>query len=339
LNTVAPLLALVRLGEPTLDPTTVCEAAGVDRDVGDRLWRALGFPDVPEGVLAYTADDARALRLATQGLEDVEGSERDRAEQLILDEARMVSAYLTALADAELDSLAAEASLGLRRGVLADAVERGLDRSELGWLILYVLRRRLDAVIKRRSTSGEDADIQGEQLAVAFIDLTGFTRWSDQVGLGEISEMLRRFEAHVFDSVAEANGRVVKLIGDEVMFVCPAAADAARACLEIVEARDPALLPARAGLSYGRALRRSGDYFGPTVNLASRINAIAEPRSLVVDDAAHAALGGEGGFEAVPVGRQELKGLGAVGLWQLWRATGVTAREDSSAAGDSPPGA
>jgi adenylate cyclase len=312
-----PLHALARLGEPTFDPATVCEAAGVDRDVGDRLWRALGFADVPEGVLAYTADDARALRLATEGLDDLQGAEREHALQLILYEARMVSAYLTALADAELDTLTAEASLGLRRGVIADAVERGLDGSDLGWLIVYVLRRRLDAVMRARRTDGGDLDVHAEELAVAFVDLVGFTRWSDDAAPHEISAVLTLFEGQAFDSVAEANGRVVKLIGDEVMFVCRAVAEAARACLEIVEARDSRLLPARAGMSYGAVLRRSGDYFGQTVNLASRINAIAEPGSLVVDDATRQMLTRDDGFDATQVGPHELKGLGTVGLWQL----------------------
>jgi adenylate cyclase len=312
-----PLHELVRLGEPTLDPTTVCETAGVDREVGDQLWRALGFADVPEGVLAYTADDARALRLATQGLDDLQGAKRERALQLILEEARMVSAYLTALADTELDALAAEASLGLRRGVIADAVERGLDSSELGWFIVYVLRRRLDAVIRQRGTSAADPDVHAEELAVAFVDMTGFTRWSHEAAPREISAMLAVFEAQAFDSVAEANGRVVKLIGDEVMFVCPGVAEEARACLEIVQARDSMPLPARAGLSYGPVLRRSGDYFGQTVSLASRINAIAEPGSLVVDNATREVLTCDGGFDTTPVGQHDLKGLGALTLWRL----------------------
>ena len=312
-----PLQALVRLGEPIYDPTTVCEAAGVDRAVGDRLWRALGFPDTPEGVLAYTADDARALRLATEGLDEFDGPEHDRAEQLILEEARMVSAYLTALADSELDALTAQAALGLRRGVITDAVERGLDGSDLGWLIVYVLRRRLDAVIRRRDASGSSLDVHEEELAVAFVDLVGFTQWSDRAAAREIGEMLALFEARAFDSVAEANGRVVKLIGDEVMFVCKAVADAARACLEILEADDAMPLAARAGLSYGPVLRRSGDYFGRAVNVASRINAIGDPGALVVDEATGRALGGDGRFRTTPVGRHDLKGLGTLSAWRL----------------------
>jgi hypothetical protein len=59
-----PLERLADLGEPTLNNEQVSELAGADRDVADRLWRALGFPDVPEGQLAFTEQDARALRLA-----------------------------------------------------------------------------------------------------------------------------------------------------------------------------------------------------------------------------------------------------------------------------------
>jgi hypothetical protein len=81
----SPLAALVGFGEPT----EVCEVAGVDREVGDRLWRGLGFPDVPEGILAYTEEDARALGLAAQGLERLEGAERKRAVELLVQEARI----------------------------------------------------------------------------------------------------------------------------------------------------------------------------------------------------------------------------------------------------------
>jgi adenylate cyclase len=321
-----PLARLVRLGRPTLDPIEVCRKAGVDREVADQLWRALGFPDVPDGVLAYTDEDARALRLAAQGLDELDEAERERGLQLILEEARMVSAHLTALAEAELDALTAEASLGLRREVLADAAERGLQDSDLGWLIFYVLRRRLNAVLQYRIASEDHAEVRVLELAVAFVDLTGFTRWSERAEPGEIDEMLTRFEARAFDAVAEANGRVVKLIGDEVMFICPSAGEAARACLEILGLRDPALPTPRAGLAYGPMLRRSGDYFGRTVNLAGRINRVAEPGSLVVDEPTRRLVEDAGGFEVSPFGEQDLKGLGEVSLWRVRHSGGGDVR-------------
>jgi adenylate cyclase len=211
----------VRFGPPTLDPTEVCEVAGVNRDVGDALWRALGFPDVPEGVLAYTDEDARGLRLATEGLDRLVPAERDEALRVMLQEARVLSAHLAALADTELDALAALQTRGLRSRLIGEAVEGGLEGSNLGWLITYALRRQLDAVARRQAWTGVDAEGRGEQLAVAFVDLTDFTALSNRSELDAIGELLGRFESLAFDVVAEARGRVVKLIGDEVRVSTP----------------------------------------------------------------------------------------------------------------------
>src|SRR5437764_10973861 len=98
---------LVGIGEPTLDNDQVCELAGADGDVADRLWRALGFPDVPEGELAFTEQDARALRLATERLEQLTSDQREEALELMLHEARIISASLANLAETELDSIGA----------------------------------------------------------------------------------------------------------------------------------------------------------------------------------------------------------------------------------------
>ena len=102
-----PAGRLIGFGPPTLGPSEVCVRAGVDREVGDALRRALGFADEPEGVLAYTEEDARALRLATEGLEELEPEARAGALQVILQEARVLSAHLAALAATELDAMAA----------------------------------------------------------------------------------------------------------------------------------------------------------------------------------------------------------------------------------------
>lgn len=313
-----PLAGLAGFGKPTLGPTEVCEVAGVDREVGDRLWRALGFPDVPEGTLAYTEEDARALSLAAQGLERLEGPERERAVELLIQEARIVSAHLAALAEVEVDALVEVRALGLRETIFDEVVERGIEGSELAWLIVYALRRQLLAVLDRRFSGGEAAG-RRDEIAVAFVDLSGFTELSEGLGLAGVGELLTRFESLAFDVVAEAGGRVVKLIGDEVMFVCPQAREGALASLDIVERTgEDGIPPARAGLAAGPVLRQGGDYFGPAVNLANRINRVAEPGSLVVDEAAAGELG-RNGLAAEPLGARELKGLGAVELFRVRR--------------------
>jgi adenylate cyclase len=323
-----PIQRLVRFPHATLDPTEVCEVAGVDRDVGDALWRALGFPDVPEGVIAYNDEDARALRMAAEGLETLSGVEREQALRLMLHEARMLSAQLAALAETELDAMAALQARGLRTRLIEDAVARGLERSDLGWLIMYALRRQLEAVARRHAQAEPDAHDPGERLAIAFVDLCDFTALSDRTDLGDIGELLDSFESLAFDVVAETSGRVVKLIGDEVMFVSPDSAIAARAALEILSGCDERRLPAaRAGVSEGAVLRQAGDYFGTPVNRASRMTEAAAPNTVVVDEQAATRLQGEDDLRLELLGRRALKGLEqTTTLWRVSRATSARPR-------------
>jgi adenylate cyclase len=315
-----PIQRLVRLPEPTLDPTEVCEVAGVDRDVGDALWRALGFPDVPEGVVAYNDEDARALRLAAEGLAGLGHAEREEGLRLMLQEARVLSAHLAALAETELDAMPALRSRGLRAHLIDEAVDRGLERSDLGWLINYALRRQLHAVAHRQSTTLTDADGRGERLAVAFVDLSDFTALSGRTELDDLGALLTRFESLAFDVVAETPGRVVKLIGDEVMFVCPDGPTGARAALEILEGcAGQDLPPARAGLAEGELLRQAGDYFGPPVNRASRITQAAAPDTVVVDDAVRAGLREAPDLRLEALGDRRLRGVGPTPLWRVTR--------------------
>jgi adenylate cyclase len=311
---MSELDGLVGIGEPTLDNDQVCELAGADREVADRLWRALGFPDVPEGELAFTEQDARALRLATEGLEQLEGEERGRALEFLLHEARIISANLANLAETQVEAIGALGAYGLRTRQLAEAFDRGLENSDLGWLIMYVLRRQLGAVLGRRVLF-DGARPAPQQLAVGFVDLVGFTGLSHRLDARELGQLLERFESLTFDVLAEAGGRVVKLIGDEAMLVCPEARQAVRAALEILERTDAAdLPPARAGIAAGNVLLQGGDYFGEPVNLASRIVDHAPPGEVVVDE--RVAREEADRFTLEPLPETPLKGIGAVPLWR-----------------------
>jgi adenylate cyclase len=313
-----PVGRLIGFGPPTLGPSEVCLRAGVDREVGDALWRALGFPDVPEDVLAYTEEDARALRLATEGLEELEPEARAGALQLILQEARVLSAHLAALAATELDAMAALQARGLRGRLIEQATQHGLEGSDLDWLITYALRRQLGAVARRESGGRLDPAQAGEELCIGFVDLTDFTVLSTRTELDAIGTLLQTFASLAFDVIAETPGRVVKLIGDEVMFVCPESGDATRAALQILEGCTDAGLPsARGGLAEGRVLRQGGDYFGPPVNRASRITQIASPGTVLIDDAVRGRLAGIDDLHVEPAGERRLKGLGAISLYRV----------------------
>jgi adenylate cyclase len=314
----ASLDRLAGFAEPTLDNQQVCEVAGADRDVADRLWRALGFPDVPEGEPAFTEDDARALRLATEGFERLDGDQWEQALELTLHEARVFSASLANLAELELEALSAVAAFGLRRNLLNQALDRGLENSDYGWLILYVLRRQLGAALARRVPSDAADGIPRQTLAVGFVDLVGFTSLSHRLETRELGQLLGRFESLAFDVVAEAGGRIVKLIGDEAMIVCQDAAHAVHAALQILQQTDAASIPpARAGIARGDLLLQGGDYFGDPVNLASRIVDRAPPSAVLVDEHTSRCVRDVDGLSLERLPETELKGIGAVPLWRV----------------------
>jgi len=309
-----PAEAITRLGERRYTWPELCRLTGVDHDVADRLWRALGFPDVPADAPVYTSEDRRALEIATEGLDELPAAQREAAVELMVREARSVAVHLARIAEIEVDALSELGRIGVRQAAVRQARERGLERSDLGWLLGYALRRRLDEALRRRATT--EADPQ-PVLAVGFVDLVDFTRTSGDLAEGGLGHMLGDFESLAWDAVTEAGGRLVKLIGDEAMLVCPTAAAAARATLEIVDASVARsdLPGARAGLAMGPLLARGGDYFGAPVNLASRLVDAAEPGTVVVDARVHAALGDE--FALEPLGGIPLKGIGPTAAWRL----------------------
>jgi adenylate cyclase len=310
---------LVRLGPRELTWPEVCSRAGVEHDVADVLWRALGFPDVSPEEHAYTEEDVRALAIAAEGIEMLEGDRREAALEAIVREARMVSAHLTRVAEIEIDAMAEMRALGLRERLFDGAFQRGLERSDMAWLLLYGLRRRLDEALRRRMAI--EVGNQPE-LAVGFIDLVGFTRISGSLEDDEFADLLSRFESLASDIVTEAGGRVVKLIGDEAMFVAPAAQGATRAALDLVAACQANGLPAgRAGLAVGPVLPRGGDYFGRAVNLASRLVDDAPPGGVLADEQLVRAIREDSTFAVEPQGPRPVRGLGNVEVWRLHYAT------------------
>ncbi|MGA8330997.1 MAG: adenylate/guanylate cyclase domain-containing protein [Mycobacterium sp.] len=119
---------------------------------------------------------------------------------------------------------------------------------------------------------------------VGFADLSGFTALTQTLTPAELSELLNEFGANTSDVVHAGGGRIVKFLGDAVMWVHADPARLATAALELVDhprARE-AGLQVRAGLAYGELLAMGGDYFGNAVNLAARLVAAAAPGQILV---------------------------------------------------------
>ncbi len=172
-----------------------------------------------------------------------------------------------------------------------------------------ILRRlMLQAVERTRRTSIDVTERFLYRYAVGFVDLVGFTAMSSHMNARELSSFMGRFEGEAHDVATSAGARVVKLIGDEVMFVATDAADACRAGIALMDAFNGEYVGVapRGGIAYGNVVLRGGDYYGSVVNLASRLVDEAVPLELLVtDELAAAAVGCA--FE--PAGRRMVKGF------------------------------
>ncbi|HME78479.1 MAG TPA: adenylate/guanylate cyclase domain-containing protein [Mycobacterium sp.] len=127
---------------------------------------------------------------------------------------------------------------------------------------------------------------------VGFADLSGFTALTQLLTPAELSTMLTEFGATVSDVVHADGGRVVKFLGDAVMWVSSDPERLAKAALDLVDhprAHEEGL-QVRAGLGYGPIVAINGDYFGNAVNLAARLVAAASPGQILADGAVHEQL-------------------------------------------------
>jgi adenylate cyclase len=164
--------------------------------------------------------------------------------------------------------------------------------------------------------AGRRSDVH--EVSVGFCDLVGFTRLGEGVPAADLGAIASRLAAIAAD-VAVPPVRLVKTIGDAVMFVAPEPAPLLDAALRLMEATDaegdqfPAV---HAGAAHGPALRRWGDYYGGPVNLAARLTERARPASLITD-AVVRDRAGDNGFAWSEAGPKRLKGVSE--LTPVWR--------------------
>jgi adenylate cyclase len=259
----------------------VSELAGVPPERSSALWRALGFATQDEDVAVFTDGDVRALRITS---ELIRGGIVDPA--IATATARMIGQHMSRLAESQVhmlrDVLAANPEIGADGRQLARLVEHLTP--ELEALQDYVWRRHLAANSVRLLVTA-DEDLDERRQVVGFADMVGFTTLTRRSSEAELVAVVDRFEAMAADVVAENRGRIVKMLGDEVLFVADSPADAAEIALHLLDSAEKAdSVPSlRAGLAYGRVLSRFGDVYGSVVNIASRLTSVARPGTVLVD--------------------------------------------------------
>ena len=299
----------------------VSELTGVSVEMLERFWRALGFAGVDDDDRAFTDLDLEAVRLF-QGLQALGAADAETAVQM----ARVIGSSMARIAEAELvpgDMVSAEVDPILSAEAFAGVADVTIPA--MAKLLEFVWRRQVAAGIQRSMMLRSHGLAPGQSpvISVGFADMVGFTLLSQHLSDEELAAVVRRFEEISHDIVTGAGGRVVKMIGDEVMFVVDSVAAAARIGLSLADAYadDDLLSDVRVGLACGPVLVRDGDYFGPTVNLAHRIVNIGNPGTVLMSDDFHTALAQEAPdeFTAQALRPRLLKDLGRVQLWWCGR--------------------
>jgi adenylate cyclase len=292
----------------------VADAAGVTLEEARRLWRALGFPDAGEHA-AFTNSDLSALSTLVHAVQ--QGSiDFDTAVRLT----RAVGQTMARLADWQVATLAGrveqleagDEATGSRIGsALRLAEQVGVPFEQL---IVYAWRRHLAAAVTRVEALGAaDEDLHTVQVTVGFADLVSFTALSNELDEDRIGDLVEIFESRCADVVAARHGRIIKTLGDSVLFVAEDPVRAMQIATSIVEVigNDQRLPDVRLGLATGNVVMRLGDVFGPPVNLAARLTGVAR-RNRVITDVDTANLLPAGEFETRALPPRPLRGFGIV---------------------------
>src|SRR3954464_268514 len=298
----------------------VAQLAGMPPERTQRLWRALGFPDADDDDPAFTDADVRALGVLSELIDS--GFIDEDTEASI---ARAMGQSLSRLADWQADMLADAVMRGgpggERRSASPDeavAVAREL-LPKMRDIQHYVWRRHLAANAGRLlAESGGQGDRR--ELAVGFADLVGYTSRSRGMGGRELGAMVEDFESIAAEVIALHSGRVVKTVGDGVLFTAATAVDAAEIALELPDrwsAEDRP--PLRVVVAYGAVLTRLGDVYSPVVNLASRLTSVAHPSAVLIDRELARRLRGRPEYRVRPLRRVLVRGYDHLQPWLVRR--------------------
>jgi adenylate cyclase len=274
-------LAAELLFSPPGDRCTLPQAGaliGVPVDELRSLYRGCGLVDVGDDEPFFTDADARLVTtVAAAG--GMLGAER--VQQLL----RVVGTSMARIADATISTFVTTAG--------ADSLatdDRLLDATAAARALYDGLLETMDTLLRhhlvqlaRPNVTGTTSAFEVHDGAVGFVDLVESTILARRVSLESLGGVLETFEAVAAEVVTSHGGRIIKFVGDEVMFRADTLADACFTALDIVDqcGRDPSLPQVRAAAAAGALLIRDGDCFGPVVNLAARATSAAVPGTVV----------------------------------------------------------
>ncbi|HEX6469070.1 MAG TPA: adenylate/guanylate cyclase domain-containing protein [Streptosporangiaceae bacterium] len=296
---------------------------GVTMEFAERLWRAFGYPQPADDAVAFTEGDVAALA-AIRDLIDEGVFDEDHVIRMV----RAVGQTMARLAAWQVDIMLSGIP-DTHEPPPPDAVRTILETveghiGELEPLIVHAWRRQLAASGTRAmalATAEDEEPPLRTRLAVGFADLVSFTQTSRDLAEGDLARMVESFEETAADVIASHGGRLVKTLGDEVLFSAESPRIGAEIALAIGEAvaAHESIPDVRVGVAFGPVLPLMGDVFGTTVNLAARLTSIARPGTVLVDAGLATELDGSPGYELQRLVRRPARGLGLIHPYVLRR--------------------
>ncbi|WP_372592642.1 adenylate/guanylate cyclase domain-containing protein [Actinotalea sp.] len=320
-STLAEIERVLLGGPASIDLAEAARMAGVPSAEIRRIWNALGLV-VPE-VGGFTRADVWLVRQLHAAESEFEVSDRTgvslvRAVGHTTD--RLVSWQVEGLVEHmreryRLDDASARLMVLDRLPSIISLLEAQLLH---GWRRqLAALAARIDAELGQAHRM-EESDELPLLRAVGLADIVGFTGRTADLGSHALADFVHDFEAVARDVVTAGGGRVIKTVGDAVLFVADDAGAGARVATELARTFSVGSeSPVRVGLVWGRVLSRFGDVFGPAVSLAARLSDVAEPGTVLLDGGTATALGAVPGAVLETLGERMIPGVGTVPVVRL----------------------
>lgn len=332
------LESLLLGGERTLKRRDVAQGVGLSLFSARKLWRALGMPNFTDDDLAFTNEDLEHLKIMPALVRDGVLTE-DAAISVTRAIGQMTDRMVVWQVEALVEDMVATQGISdaEARVRLVDELPRLIEPLEE--MLVYSWRRQLSAGVQRlavRAKEGLEASEEGRKgteddaplplaRAVGFADLVSYTSLSRRMNEKTLARLVQTFESICAEVISVGGGRLVKTVGDEVLYIAETPTAGAEIALALSReiAADERLPEGRVAMVWGRVLSRLGDIYGPTVNLAARLTAIADPGQVLVDELTAGVLGSDPRFVFEGLEAQNVRGFGEIRPVVLRRGEGT----------------
>ena len=311
--------AMEKMGEvPRYTAEQLAEKTGVSREKIEDYWLSLGIPiNIVQGPL-FTDTDVESLK----GIDRFVESEQ-LTNTTIASLVRAVGYSADLMATWQFEALVENAMIQFSMKE-DEARKYVVDRfphiaNDLDMLARNAYRVAATRVMQRNSDAIPDqpnpeqaADGLSAPLTVGFADIVGFTWRTAQMEPSQFIKYIHEYETKTRYIVTRNGGRVVKMVGDAVLFLTESLESGIDIALQLAdaEANAKAETPMRVGMAWGRVLQRFGDVFGTRVNLAARLAEIAEPNTVLVDKNTAAFLARNELYQLDVMPETRIQGLG-----------------------------